>query len=421
MRLRLISLAVLLCFFDQSVSGKAPINRLLIHDVRVFDGEKVIEHRSVLIENGRIRRISGPDLKADNAEIISGRGRTLLPGLIDAHVHVAPNVDSALRQTLSFGVTTVLDMFTSPDTLKKLKAIRAEDPPNLADVRTAGIGATAPGGHPAQMGGPPIPTLTRPDQAQAFVDARIAEGSDYIKIIYDDLVWVYADGRRLPTLSKETLAALVKAAHRRGKLAVVHIHSEQQAHDAIDAGADGLAHMFMGELASGQLGQFAARHHAFVISTLSVLYEVCGRSDGAALLADSRLQPFIKPEWRDPLTAKWVPPTGLTPAGTEAGMRDLIRAQVAILAGTDSPGPGTTYGASLHGELALLVQDGLSPLQALAAATAIPARCFHLSDRGRIRPGLRADLVLVEGDPTQDILATRNIVAVFKKGIRVQH
>jgi imidazolonepropionase-like amidohydrolase len=98
----------------------------------------------------------------------------------------------------------------------------------------------------------------------------------------------------------------------------------------------------------------------------------------------------------------------------------LIRAKVPILAGSDAPTPGTTYGASLHGELALLVRAGLSQLQALAAATSVPAQIFRLPDRGRIRPGMRADLVLVEGDPSLNIDATRNINAVWKRGVRVQ-
>src|SRR2546429_5762269 len=89
---------------------------------------------------------------------------------------------------------------------------------------------------------------------------------------------------------------------------------------------------------------------------------------------------------------------------TDEGIRQLARAHVPILTGTDAPVPGTAYGASVHVELALLVRDGLTPVQALAAATSVPAQAFHLSDRGWIRPGMRADLVLVEGDPTTNIL-----------------
>jgi imidazolonepropionase-like amidohydrolase len=90
---------------------------------------------------------------------------------------------------------------------------------------------------------------------------------------------------------------------------------------------------------------------------------------------------------------------------------------VPIVAGTDAPGPGTTYGASLHWELQHLVAAGMSPAEALAAATSVAARAFRLNDRGRIRAGYRADLLLVEGDPTRDIRATRHIVGVWKKGV----
>ncbi len=419
MRTRSISLKLLLCVITQGLLVQTYAGPLLIRDVRVFDGERVLEHRSVLVKNGRISLTGGIKLKTSGAEIIDGRGRTLLPGFFDAHVHVADDARAALGQALSLGVTTVLDMFASPDRLKRLKKMAAEDPPDMADVRTAGVGATAPGGHPTQMGGPPIPTITGPEQAQAFVDARIAEGSDYIKIIHDDLSSLLGAGKGLPTVNNETLRALVAAAHRRGKLAVVHIGSEQDAREAIAAGADGLVHMFAGESASADFGKLAARHRIFVIATLSVLYTACGMPNGPALLADARLKPYIKTEWQPFLTAPW-PLLKLSCQGTKKGIRELLQAQVPILAGSDSPGTGTAYGASLHGELALLVEAGLSPVQALAGATSLPARLFHLSDRGFIRPGMRADLVLVDGDPTKDILATRNIVAVFKKGLRVQ-
>jgi imidazolonepropionase-like amidohydrolase len=105
-------------------------------------------------------------------------------------------------------------------------------------------------------------------------------------------------------------------------------------------------------------------------------------------------------------------------AGADDALRQLVRARVPILAGTDAPSPGTTYGASLHGELALLVERGMTPTQALAAATSVTARHFRLDDRGRVQTGLRADLLLVKGDPTTDIRATRNIVAVWKRGVR---
>jgi imidazolonepropionase-like amidohydrolase len=102
--------------------------------------------------------------------------------------------------------------------------------------------------------------------------------------------------------------------------------------------------------------------------------------------------------------------------GTVEAIRAMAARGVPVLAGTDAPAPGAAYGASIHRELELLVRSGLMPTQALVAATSAPARAFGLADRGRIAPGLRADLVLVEGDPTTDIHDTRRIVAVWKRG-----
>jgi hypothetical protein len=106
-------------------------------------------------------------------------------------------------------------------------------------------------------------------------------------------------------------------------------------------------------------------------------------------------------------------------AAAEETIRQLRAAGVPILAGTDAPNPGTAYGSAMHRELELLVDAGLSPTAALAAATSVPARTFGLDDRGRIAEGLRADLLLVDGDPTQDILATRAIAGVWKAGVPV--
>ena len=103
-----------------------------------------------------------------------------------------------------------------------------------------------------------------------------------------------------------------------------------------------------------------------------------------------------------------------------AAVARLRAAGVPILAGTDAPSPGTAAGVSIHRELELLVEAGLTPVEALAAATSVPAECFGLADRGRIARGRYADLVLVEGDPTVDIRATRAIVGVWRQGVVVE-
>jgi hypothetical protein len=116
------------------------------------------------------------------------------------------------------------------------------------------------------------------------------------------------------------------------------------------------------------------------------------------------------------MKAKFGFPVKTSCEGANEAVRQLKAARVPILAGTDAGNPGTTQGASLHGELELLVRAGLTPAEALHAATAAAAAAFHLDDRGQIAPGKRADLVLVAGDPTADIRQTRDIVAVWKAG-----
>ncbi len=390
----------------------------VVKDVRVFDGERVADRRSVLVENGRISQVAGPDLRVpQGTEVIDGRGRTLLPGLIDSHVHLTDSAAADLRQALSLGVTTVLDMFSGSTRFEHIKLLRAADSAGLADVRTAGIGASAPGGHPSQMGGPPFPTLTDSSEAEDFVTQRAAEGSDFIKIVYDDLSSL---GMSLPTLGRGTVAALIAAAHAHGKLAVVHALSEAQARTAIELGADGLVHLFTGPTVSNDFAAIVASLGAFVVPTLGVLYASCGKPNGAGIVGDSLLRPFIRPMWRPMMTRTISWPNGPQSCdGTGAAIRQLSENKVPILAGTDAPSPGQTYGASLHGELDLLVGAGLSASQALIAATSAPARAFGLTDRGRIAPGLRADLLLVDGDPTKDVHATRRIAAIWKRGVRV--
>ncbi len=391
----------------------ADAHTFVVRGALVFDGVKKDGVEDVLVSGGRIAAVGRHLAVPPGAEEISGAGRTLLPGFIDSHTHVWA---TALHEALMFGVTTELDMFMAADTAKAIKADQAAGKRlDEADLRSAGTLATAPGGHGTEYG-IPIPTLSRPDEAQAWVDQRIAEGSDYIKIIIEDGKEI---GLSLPTLDAPTVAAVVVAAHRRGKMAVVHVETLAAAHEAIDAGADGLAHLFVDQQPEPGFGRYMAEHHAFVIPTLSVLHSIASTPAGAALVHDPRLAPCIDPDHAANLTRSFPHRAGihLSYDPPLAAIKQLKTAGVPILAGTDSPNPGTAHGISLHGELELLVEAGLTPTEALAAATSVPAATFHLADRGRIAPGLRADLVLVDGDPTADVRQTRAIVKVWKLGV----
>lgn len=398
--------------FDDAL-GRRQGAATLFRDVRVFDGQETVATTNVLIRDGTIAAI-GPTVSPGDVEVVDGRGKTLLPGLIDAHVHFRPD---GLREAMVFGVTTELDMFTLPKLIGAAKEeLTTSRGTELADLRSAGTLVTAPGGHGTQYGFT-IPTITGPEHADAFVEARLAEGSDYIKLVYDDgSAW----GRPVPTISVETMTAVIEAAHRHGRLAVAHIATLQGAREALNAGADGLAHLFIDRLPDPEFGKFVLAKHAFVIPTLTVLESATGTPSGASLVADPLLRPYITPASADDLESAFTPaPNNLIHyEAAVAAVRQLKAYEVPILAGTDAPNPGTAHGASMHRELELLVRAGLTPAEALTAATAAPAAAFHLDDRGRIKVGLRADFVLVNGDPTADVMATRDIVAIWKGGVR---
>lgn len=387
---------------------------VLFRNTRVFDGARVLEATDVLVRDGKIAAI-GKKLPAPKGiEVVNGAGKTLLPGLIDAHTHAWGD---ALEQALLFGVTTELDMFTSAGFASSMREEQARGRGSArADLFSAGTLVTAPGGHGTQFG-VPIATISSPDEAQAFVDARVAEGSDWIKIVCDD---GSAYGKKTPTLSAATLRAVVDAAHQRKKLAVAHIGTLADARMAIAAGVDGLVHLFIDREPDPELGRFISRHKAFVIPTLVVLQSVTGTAGGATLVDDVRLAPYLNAASRAGLASSFPQRPGSPPrryAAAETSVRQLVAAKVPILAGSDAPNPGTAHGAALHRELELLVKAGLTPVQALTAATSAPARAFRLTDRGRIATGLRADLLLVDGDPTRDITATRAIAGVWKGGV----
>jgi hypothetical protein len=260
-----------------------------------------------------------------------------------------------------------------------------------------------------------IPTLTGPGQASAWVAARKLEGSDYIKIVREDL-HVFTGKPDMPSLDAATAAALVRAAHDQGLKAVVHATAIEPARESLRDGADGLVHLFQDAPADASFVALAREKKAFIVATLVVTAGFAGEDN--SIVSDPRISPFLSSEQKQGLTARMK--IGRANPAMIANARESVRrlhaAGVMLLAGTDAPNPNTAHGASLHDELAQLVAAGLSPVESLKAATSLPARAFGLAERGRIAPGLRADLVLVEGDPTRDIEATRAIVTVWKNG-----
>ena len=389
----------------------------IIRGATMFDGNTWLGETDVAFQRGLIIGLgSRLTNKYKTANVIDASGQYLLPGLIDAHTHAW---DNALSNAVKYGVTTELDMFTNNAFASTQRPLRQQHNVDVqqADLFSAGTLITAPNGHGTEYGFE-IDTIENAAQANDFVAARINEGSDYLKIVYN------ATSRYMPSIDKATLHALVQAAHQQGKLAVVHISDLQSARDAINAGADGLVHAFVGKEQIEQLIPLAkhmANNKQFMIPTLSIIASMMGQDNSAQLVADfnneskfkvgdvsSQLSNLRNDRNRQSLFEM-----------TQQQVSLLHNAGVMILAGTDAPNPGTAHGISMHLELQLLVESGLTPTEALMAATSNVAKAFKLTHRGVIAVDHKADFVLLNRDPRVDITNTRTISTVFKNGFEI--
>lgn len=326
-----------------------------VQRVRVFDGDRLHSNMTVVVRDGLIRSVQTDTLVPPELEVIDGSGRTLLPGLFDSHVHIWGD---GLTQALAFGVTTVLDMFTDPSWAAERRAEqRSGDATGRSDLLSAGLLVTAPGGHGTQYG-IEIPTITTPEEAREAVELRLAQGSDYIKIIYQP-----CEGC-MPSLDSTTMHTVIAETQMRERMAVVHIHTLEYARTAMQAGADGIVHLFADRVADGAFLALIRERGAFVVPTLSVIAALGGESGAEALAAHPKIGPYLSGEHIKRLIA--YNPEGRTNRWFQfdsagASLRMLADRGVPILAGSDPPNMGTAWGASIHRELELMVGAACHP------------------------------------------------------------
>ena len=189
---------------------------VVIDTVRYLAGEAMQGPAAVTVADGKIVSSGDPGPEAQGASRLDAAGKTLLPGLFDAHVHTFA---TAQRDAVTFGVTALIDMFTAPALLAGARDARDSfAPSNSAALFSAGMLATVERGHGTQYG-INVETLEGPADAPAWVAARIEEGADFIKLVY----MPYAT--YIPSLDLETATAVSEAAHDQGVQAVAHVSS----------------------------------------------------------------------------------------------------------------------------------------------------------------------------------------------------
>lgn len=417
---------------------------LVIRNVRIFDAPKaaLLEGtRDVLVRNGRIAAIAPIGLAADDVPAVDGAGGTLLPGLVDMHTHTGstseppgvfalPDVDANLAAFLYAGVTTALDLGgLSPEVFGVRAAIASRDKlgPRLY---AAGPIFTAPEGHPVEMLRPnlvwPISwyvirkaarQIASPAAAIEEVHALLPERPDFLKIVVD------AGAGDVPRLTAASFAAITTAGHAAHIRSITHVTAAADAVLAVDNGTDALAHMPALDEVSDRVAAKIAAAHVPVVATLAIWDIVEGepRPDADFLPIERAI---AGPALLERIRGHHEPPTPFQEALRKAhdvrrrNFATLRKAGVTILAGSDACNPTDLPGAGLHLELAKLVDAGMTPGEALRAATFENARFLAgaEADFGTIAVGKRADLVVVRGDPTRQIRDLGEIAAVILDG-----
>ena len=433
-----------------TAAPQAP-SSFVIRNVRVFDAPHAAlldGPRDVVVRDGRVAAVVAPGAAAAGLTEVDGHGGTLLPGLVDVHTHTGgsasppwrsdlPDTEENLGAFLYAGVTTVLDAAALTPAIFDLRDRVRRGAVLSPQLYAVGPMFTGPNGHPVGLMRRTLPFWIRwyvlpriarevatPEAARQAVADLLPYRPDVIKVAVDDLV----PGE--PRIATDVFAAIVGRAHESHVRVAAHIGRSRDAIDAVDAGVDALMHNVYAEPISDTAVTRIAGAHVPVVATIGIWDAV----EQLGALRPETLSPLAreiaKPEVLGALsaftseterteTSALTEPLRAAHAARRTNVAKLRAAGVTILAGSDAVNPGQFPGAGLHAELAKLVEAGLTPGEALRAATYDNARFLAGADAdfGNVAPGQRADLLLVDGDPTADVAASARIRGVWLAGV----
>ena len=417
-----------------AIPAESNAQDLLIVGANIVDPEaQTVTHASLLIRDGRVVEI-GADIEAPNGVgTLDANGRWVVPGLFDLHTHSFGNfaVDGAsgmlgtvgvAEVALRAGVTGFLDLFGMEDLILGQRNQQRAGELGGADIYASGPCLTATEGHCSEYG---VPTrlVDSPDDARRQVGELAAKNPDVVKLVYDHQEY---GGRTMPTVDRSTMEAVVAAAHDHGLKAVLHVGTWQDLTEAVEAGADAVTHTPGPDPVPAGLAALMVDRGTVHIPTLAVqsetgrIYEdqsLLDRPLLAEVVASDVIDGYRNPdEWPDQLKSfvEWGRP--LRDANLEA-VGALAAAGVLMATGTDAGNPGVFQGYSVHREMELLVEAGLSEWDALAAATAVPST--FLGAEWGVGLGDEATLVLLDASPLEAIANTQRIHAVVQRGVVV--
>jgi imidazolonepropionase-like amidohydrolase len=410
-------------------AAPAAARDLVIHAGRLIDGVGKAPRTqvSILVHDDRITSVEPSFLTPKGAEVIDLSTSTVLPGLIDDHVHITQgfhkgdpihtamtrtNFDDAIeatayaRDTLMAGFTSARDVGADTEVIVALKrAINAGVIPGPR-LWVAGTPLGPTGGHGDSANGLD-PELSHPHWTDNLIDSPEAarravrtlrrEGADLIKIMPSGGVMSIGDDPALQLMADDEIKAVIETAHALGMKVAAHAHGKQAIDHAIALGVDSIEH---GTYADAESYKLFKAHGTYFVPTMLV---------GAKVYDHAKAHP----EDLNPSTAQ----KALTVVPyMQKNLHDAYAAGVKIAFGTD------TFGMSNHGEnaqeFAIMVKAGMSPMDAIVAATWNAADLIgDTKDIGSIQPGRYADIIAVDGDPLKDVTMLEKVPFVMKGGV----
>jgi imidazolonepropionase-like amidohydrolase len=396
----------------------------------VGDSSAPIESAAFVVEGEKIVRVGrrGEGDAPRDALRVDLTGKTVMPALVSAHVHIGllsgndfgpqlytrGKIVEDLERYAYHGVGAVFTMGTDVGPLSF--EIRQARPPNAARLLTAGRGMAAPDAGP---GFPAIANtsfpITTPEEGRQRVRELAAQGANAVKI------WVDDRGGRVKKLTPDLYTPIIQEAHARGLMALAHVYYLEDAHALVDAGIDGFMHLVRDAVMDDELIQKMKARNVFAAAnlggtrrgTLSALPD-----EVLALLSES-LPANVVEQYRASFKARDVKALARTQDTYQKMERSLARlnaAGVTIVLGGDTGIPTAWHGWAELYELESMAAAGMTPAQVIVASTSTPARIMRLDDMGTVAAGKSADFVVLDANPLENIANVRRISTVYLRG-----
>lgn len=386
-------------------------NEAVIKNVHIIVGDgSELENRNVYIKNGRIEKISSEPIEPKNVRVIDGTGKTLMPGLIDSHIHIqginsrsdedsdrflAEEVPAIFSERiLPYGITTVKDLCAPRRFIYKLRDKLRSGEITGPELLVVGPNFTAPDGHPASTLGGDNPWMRKeladevssPEEVSRAIAELKAAGVDFLKMTYQGGDYWYFDKKlEIGKLDKSLMEQIIREGKENGLKTTAHVFYKEDVRDLLNAGIYGIEHGVLDEALSASddlIGLWKKSGAYFVPTVNAMTYE------------------------KDPNRLK----------NSIFNLKTLYEAGIPVAMGTDNMLEAMS-GDTEHRELQYYVEAGLTPMQVIVTATKGGAEYLGILDRkGTVEEGKEADLILLDKNPAEDITNLQFIDKVFLKG-----